>query len=163
MALTLVLTFALTLVLTLVLTPPGAGAGAALLAGAPQPPAALRQPLSSAEVSQRSRCHLSWSLCSRVETAAFHNNLELRVVDLSSNPRLRDLAPFAFPRLLRLSQLSLAGSSLAALRRDAAPWASLHYLDLGLVWLGCGCEAAWMLGLPLHGARCSAPPSLRSV
>ena len=163
MALTLVLTFALTLVLTLVLTPPGAGAGAALLAGAPQPPAALRQPLSSAEVSQRSRGHHSWSLCSRVETAAFHNNLELRVVDLSSNPRLRDLAPFAFPRLLRLSQLSLAGSSLAALRRDAAPWASLHYLDLGLVWLGCGCEAAWMLGLPLHGARCSAPPSLRSV
>ena len=157
------LTFALTLVLTLVLTPPGAGAGAALLAGAPQPPAALRQPLSSAEVSQRSRGHHSWSLCSRVETAAFHNNLELRVVDLSSNPRLRDLAPFAFPRLLRLSQLSLAGSSLAALRRDAAPWASLHYLDLGLVWLGCGCEAAWMLGLPLHGARCSAPPSLRSV
>ena len=113
--------------------------------------------------SQRSRGHHSWSLCSRVETAAFHNNLELRVVDLSSNPRLRDLAPFAFPRLLRLSQLSLAGSSLAALRRDAAPWASLHYLDLGLVWLGCGCEAAWMLGLPLHGARCSAPPSLRSV
>ena len=149
--------------LTWVLTPPDAGAGAALPAGAAQPPAALRQPLSSAEVSQRSRGHLSWSLCSRVETAAFHNNLELRVVDLASNPRLRDLAPFAFPRLLRLSQLSLAGSSLAALRRDAAPWASLHYLDLGLVWLGCGCEAAWMLGLPLHGARCSAPPSLRSV
>ena len=38
--------------LTWVLTPPDAGAGAALPAGAAQPPAALRQPLSSAEVSR---------------------------------------------------------------------------------------------------------------
>ena len=94
---------------------------------------------------------------------AFHNNLDLRVVDLSANPNLHEVKPFAFPRILQLSHLNLAGSSLSSLRSDAVPWERLGFLDLTDVWLVCDCELSWMMRVPVRGARCESPPALRSV
>ena len=53
---------------------------------------------------------------SQVQVAAFHNNLDLRVVDLSNNPNLHEVKPFAFPQILQLSHLSLANTSIVTLR-----------------------------------------------
>ena len=94
---------------------------------------------------------------------AFHNNLDLRVVDLSANPNLHEVKPFAFPRILQLSHLNLAGSSLSGLRSDAVPWERLGFLDLSDVWLVCDCDLGWMMRVPVRGARCESPPALRSV
>ena len=70
-------------------------------------------------------------LCfSQVQVAAFHNNLDLRVVDLSNNPHLTEVKPFAFPRILHLSHLSLARTNVTTLRSDAVPWERLGFLDL---------------------------------
>ena len=94
---------------------------------------------------------------------AFHNNLDLRVVDLSNNPNLHEVKPFAFPRILKLSHLNLAGSSLSGLRSDAVPWERLGFLDLTGVWLICDCDLRWVLRVPARGARCGGPPALRSA
>ena len=57
---------------------------------------------------------------SQVQVAAFHNNLDLRVVDLSNNPNLHEVKPFAFPQILQLSHLSLANTSIVTLRQGDA-------------------------------------------
>ena len=95
--------------------------------------------------------------------AAFHNNLDLRVVDLSNNQNLHEIQPFAFPRILQLSHLNLAHTSVSTLRSDAVPWEHEHlgYLDMTNVWLKCNCELAWMLRVKVHGAKCGSPLSVR--
>ena len=85
---------------------------------------------------------------------AFHNNLDLRVVDLSANPNLHEVKPFAFPRILQLSHLNLAGSSLSALRSDAVPWERLGFLDLTDVWLVCDCVV---------NMGCTIPPKIAQI
>ena len=93
--------------------------------------------------------------------AAFHNNLDLRVVDLSDNVKLEDIQSHAFPRILPLSQLSLARSGLRTLSSESVPWERLTYLDLTNVPLDCTCELAWLLKVNVGGAVCSTPPNLR--
>lgn len=102
-------------------------------------------------------------LLSQVQVAAFHNNLDLRVVDLSNNPNLHEVKPFAFPQILQLSHLSLANTSIVTLRSDAVPWERLGYLDLSNTWLSCDCDLAWMTRVPVHGARCGGPSSVRGA
>ena len=99
--------------------------------------------------------------CSQVEVAAFHNNLDLRVVDLSANPRLEQVQPHAFPRILHLSRLSLASTALRSVRPESVPWQRLTYLDLTNVSLDCSCDLAWLLKAKVVGARCSSPAPLR--
>ena len=93
--------------------------------------------------------------------AAFHNNLDLRVVDLSANPRLQELQPHAFPRILQLTRLSLAGTAIRSVRPESVPWQRLAYLDLTNVSLDCSCELAWLLKAKVRGATCSSPAALR--
>ena len=52
------------------------------------------------------------------------------MVDLSHNPHLSEVKPFAFPRILHLSHLSLAWTNVTSLRSDAVPWERLGFLDL---------------------------------
>lgn len=93
--------------------------------------------------------------------AAFHNNLDLRELDLSNNPNLHQIKPFAFPRLLRLTSLNLSRTSITSLRSDAVPWERLEHLEMVDVWLQCDCDLAWLLRLRPQGARCGSPASLR--
>ena len=85
--------------------------------------------------------------------AAFHNNLDLRVVDLSNNPNLHSIKPFAFPRILNLNHLNLAGTSITTLRPDAVPWERLGHLEMSGVMLECDCDLAWLIRVQPHGAR----------
>ena len=96
-----------------------------------------------------------------MEVAAFHNNLDLRVVDLSNNYQLRHLQPHAFPRILQLSRLSLASTAIRSVKPESVPWQRLTYLDLTNVSLHCSCELAWLLKVKVHGARCFSPAALR--
>ena len=93
--------------------------------------------------------------------AAFHNNLDLRVVDLSDNVKLEDVQSHAFPRILHLSHLSLASSGLRSLPSDFVPWERLSYVDLTEVPLDCTCQLAWLLKVNVEGAVCSSPLALR--
>ena len=101
------------------------------------------------------------SQLSQVQVAAFHNNLDLRVVDLSNNHQLHQLQPHAFPRILHLRRLSLASTTIRSVPAESVPWQRLTYLDLTNVSLDCTCELAWLLKVKVHGARCFSPAALR--
>ena len=96
----------------------------------------------------------------QVQVASFHNNLDLREVDLSGNNQLKEIKSHAFPRILHLTRLSLSGTGLTTLTGDSVPWERLGFLDLSEVSLRCNCDLAWMLKSQVHGAKCHTPSSL---
>ena len=97
------------------------------------------------------------------QVAAFHNNLDLRTVDLSGCSRLAELRRDAFPRILSLSSLSLARTGLTTLPQEALPARLPARLDLTGTRLRCGCELAWLVTARAAGAVCSAPARLRGL
>eukprot|EP00090_Calanus_glacialis_P016591 TRINITY_DN25945_c0_g1_i1.p1 TRINITY_DN25945_c0_g1~~TRINITY_DN25945_c0_g1_i1.p1 ORF type:complete len:535 (-),score=54.61 TRINITY_DN25945_c0_g1_i1:105-1709(-) len=99
-------------------------------------------------------------LLRQVQVAAFHNNLDLREVDLSGNSNLKEIKSHAFPRILHLTRLSIAGTGLSSLPSDSVPWERLGFIDLSGVSLRCNCDLAWMLKSQVHGAKCHSPQSL---
>jgi len=96
----------------------------------------------------------------QIQMAAFHNNLDLREVDLSNNRNLKEIKPHAFPRFLNLSQLSLRKTGLTSLSGESVPWEKLSFIDLSEVDLRCTCDLVWMLKSKVHGAKCHTPQSL---
>ena len=95
-----------------------------------------------------------------MQVAAFHNNLDLREVDLSGNHNLKEIKSHAFPRILHLTRLSVSSTGLSSLSGDSLPWERLGSIELYNVTLRCNCEVAWMLKSQVHGAKCYTPHSL---
>jgi len=82
-------------------------------------------------------------------------------VDLSNNPRLSDIQPYAFPRILHIQTLLLSYTGLTSLHEDSIPWNRLIKLDLSGTRMVCSCQLAWLTSSgDVTGGVCSQPSRL---
>ena len=82
-------------------------------------------------------------------------------MDLSNNPRLSDIQPHAFPRILHIQTLLLSYTGLTSLHEDAIPWTRLIKLDLSGTRMVCSCQLAWLTSSgDVTGGVCSQPSRL---
>ncbi len=82
-------------------------------------------------------------------------------MDLSNNPRLSDIQPYAFPRILHIQTLLLSNTGLTSLHEDSIPWNRLIKLDLSGTRMVCSCQLAWLTSSgDVTGGVCSQPSRL---